>query len=399
MKILIADSLDETAIAQLRADGDDVVSAPELTAETIPEHIGDAEVLVVRSTPVTAAAIDAGKHLALIVRAGAGTNTIDTDHAAANAVHVCNVPGRNAIAVAELAFGLLLAVDRGIPAGTADLRAGRWDKKTHSRADGLYEATIGIVGLGEIGFAMAERAAGFGMNVLAVKKDRPKAVRKRCDQLGIDLVDDLDELLESSDAVSIHVPGNAGTRHMVDAGFLARMKPGAILINTSRGDTMDAGALITAMDERGIRCGLDVWPDEPSESRTEFESDLARHPNVVGTHHIGASTDQAQRSIAEGTVEVIASYRDGNVEHCVNLEKKPTRTCTISIRHHYKVGVLARALATIRAADLNVSTMQNRVFAGSTAAIATIDVSGSLDDDLLARLESDPNVIAASVRR
>ena len=398
MKILIADSLDVTALDQLRAAGDDVVSAPDLTAETIPEHIGDAEVLVVRGTPVTAAAIDAGKHLALVVRAGAGTNTIDTGHAAANAVHVCNVPGRNAIAVAELAFGLLLAVDRSIPAATADLRAGRWDKKTHSRADGLFEATIGIVGLGEIGLAMAERAVGFGMNVLAVYKNRPRSVRKRCKELGIDLVDDLDHLLGSSDVVSVHVPGDESTRHMIDATFLAHMREGSILINTSRGDTMDPEALLAAMDERGIRCGLDVWPGEPRESRTDFDSELARHPSVVGTHHIGASTEQAQRSIAEGTVEVIESYRTGNVEHCVNLERAPERVCTVTVRHHYRVGVLAKVLETIRAAELNVSTMQNRIFAGSTAAVATIDVSGPVGDDLLSRLESNPNVIAVSVR-
>lgn len=398
MNILIADSLDDTAVDQLRAAGNEVVLAPELTAETIPDHIGDAEVLVVRSTAVTAAAIDAGKKLALIVRAGAGTNSIDTAHAAANAVLVSNVPGRNAIAVAELAFGLLLAIDRHIADATAELRAGTWNKSAHSRAEGLYESTMGIIGLGDIGLAMAERAVGFGMRVIAEKKDRPKGVRKRCKQIGIELVDDRSTLLAESDVVSLHVPGNADTRHLIDADFLATMRDGAVLINTSRGDTMDAEALIVAMDDRGIRCGLDVYPDEPAGDAGDFDSDLARHPNVVGTHHIGASTRQAQRSIAEGTVEVIDAYRRGQVENCVNLETAPNRIGTLTVRHHDRVGVLASVLEMLREADVNVSTMQNRIFAGSRAAVATIDISAPVGDDLFANIEAHPDVIAVAVK-
>lgn len=398
MKILIADSLDDTALEQLRAAGDEVVVAPDVTAETLPDRIGEAEVLVVRSTEVTGAAIDAGKKLAVVVRAGAGTNTIDTDHAAAKAVYVCNVPGRNAIAVAELAFGLLLAVDRHIADATADLRAGTWNKQAHSRADGLYEASIAIIGLGEIGMTMAERAAGFGMQVLALDKDRPKPVRKRCKQLGVELLPDLPTLLGRSDVVSVHVPGDSSTRKLVDAEFLAAMKPGAVLVNTSRGDTIDAAALVAAMDDRGIRCGLDVWPDEPSGGTGAFDSALARHPNVVGTHHIGASTEQAQRAVAEGTVEVIESYRRGDIANCVNLETAPKRTCTITVRHHDRVGVLASVLELVRQAELNVSTMQNQIFAGSRAAVATIALSGPVHDDLWARLESLPDVIAVSVQ-
>jgi D-3-phosphoglycerate dehydrogenase len=394
MKVLIADSIDETAVQQLEAAGDEVVLSPDLTAETLPDRIGDAEVLVVRSTLVTPAVIDAGKKLALIVRAGAGVNTIDTEHAAANAVLVANVPGRNAIAVAELAFGLMLAIDRHIADATADLRVGTWNKKAHGRARGLYESTLGIIGLGEIGMALAERAVGFGMRVVAERKDRPRAVQERTRQLGIELLPDRDHLLDESDIVSIHVPGNPSTHHLVDAEFLARMKDGAVLINTSRGDVVDPDALIEAMDRRGIRCGLDVYPDEPAGGAGSIDSALARHPNVVGTHHIGASTDQAQRSVAEGTVEVIDSYRRNEIEHCVNLEVAPERTCTLTVRHFDRVGVLASVLDILRAADLNVSNMRNRIFAGSLAAMATIDVAGPVDAKILAEIEANPDVIA-----
>ena len=398
MNILIADSLDDTAVKQLRAAGDEVVLAQGLTAETIPDHIADAEVLIVRGTAVTAAAIDAGKKLALIVRAGAGTNTIDTAHPAANAVLVCNVPGRNAIAVAELAFGLLLSIDRHIADTTAELRAGTWNKSAHSRAQGLYESTMGIIGLGEVGLAMAERAVGFGIRVITEKKDRPKSIRKWCKQLGIELVSDRATLLAESDVVSVHVPGNVSTHRMIDAEFLAAMREGAVLINTSRGDTMNAEALIAAMDGRGIRCGLDVYPDEPAGGTGVFVSDLARHPSVVGTHHIGASTSQAQRSIADGTVEVIDSYRRGQVENCVNLETAPNRIGTLTVRHLDRVGVLASVLVMLREADVNISTMQNRIFAGSRAAVATIDISAPVGDDLFKRIEAHPDVIAVAVK-
>ena len=151
-------------------------------------------------------------------------------------------------------------------------------------------------------------------------------------------------------------------RDRVDAGFLAQMKDGAILLNTSRGEVVNEGALIAAMDSRGILAGLDVWPNEPSSKEGEWSSPLSAHPNVVGTHHIGASTAQAQSAVAEGTVEVITAYTEGRVVNCVNLMSESTGAALLTVRHLDKVGVLAKIFESLRAAGLNVSQMDNEVF-------------------------------------
>jgi len=167
MKILFADALPESYVDLLRRQGDECIVSPELDADDIPDVIKGVDVLVVRSTRVTAATIDRSDNLGLIVRAGAGTNTIDCQAAADSGIYVCNVPGTNSVAVAELTLGLLLALDRHIPAAANDLRNGIWNKAEYSEADGLMGKTFGIIGVGEIGLAVAERARSFGMTVVA----------------------------------------------------------------------------------------------------------------------------------------------------------------------------------------------------------------------------------------
>ncbi len=398
MKVLLADKLPDEAIERLNAAGDEVVMMADLTADDLPDHIAGVEVLVVRSTRVTSATLDAADRLGLIVRAGAGTNTIDCARAAELGVFVCNVPGRNALAVAELAVGLMVAVDRHIADATIDSRNGRWNKKSYSKAMGLYGRTLGVIGLGDIGIATAERAAGFGMSVIAVAKSgrSPRAVQ-RAGAAGVTFVDSLDTLLAASNIVSLHVPGADSTKGMVDAAFLSKMRPGAILINTSRGNVVDEPALIEAMDSRGVRAGLDVFADEPAGGSGEFRSALAAHPNVVVTHHVGASTEQAQAAVASGTVDAIESYRSGGVTNCVNLNAVPPRAATLTVRHLDKVGVLAAVLAALRVADLNISNMQNQVFAGSIAAVATIDVNQAVPASTVDAIQAIPDVINASV--
>ena len=397
MKILLADSLPASAVARLEAAGDDVVVDPALTADDLGDALAGVEVLVVRSTPVNARALDRADELALIVRAGAGTNTIDAARAAELGIFVCNVPGRNALAVAELAMGLLIAVDRRIAAATADLRAGRWDKKEYSNADGLFGRTLGIIGLGDIGLALAERASAFDIDVIAVENfERPATTVERAARAGVRFVESTDALLAAADIVSLHVPGGPDTVGMVDAEFLAKMKDRAILINTSRGDVVDEAALVDAMDTRGLRAGLDVFADEPR-GTGEFVSALARHPAVVGTHHVGASTTQAQEAVAAGTVDAIEAYRAGSVVDCVNMEAEPLRAATLSVRHEDRVGVLAAVLSILRSGDLNVSTMKNQVFAGARAAVATIDVDGVPGTEVIQQIESHEHVIKVTV--
>ena len=399
MKILFADALPESYIDLLRQQGDECIVAPELGADDIPDVIKGIDVLVVRSTRVTAETIDRSDVLGLIVRSGAGTNTIDCQAAASSGIYVCNVPGTNSIAVAELTLGLLLALDRHIPAAANDLRNGTWNKDGYSKADGLMGKTFGIVGVGEIGLAVAERARSFGMTVVAERKsDRRTDIEARIRSIGIRLVDDLDALLAESDIVSIHVPGSDQTVDLVDAGFLDRMKPNSILLNTSRGEVVNEEALVDAIESKGIRAGLDVFRHEPSSGTGEFASKLASHPSVVGTHHIGASTQQAQDATSARTIDVIEAYRAGDPMNCINVVQTRVGAVTITIRHFDRVGVLAGALEVLRQADINVQTMENKVFEGSNAAMAIIDVTGGVTVDVTRQLAALDNVIQVQTR-
>jgi D-3-phosphoglycerate dehydrogenase len=220
-------------------------------------------------------------------------------------------------------MGLLLAVDRAIPDNTSELRAGRWDKKRFSAVGrGLYGRRLGIVGLGSIGLAVADRASAFGMRLLAqAKGSRSAQASRRIDELGIELVPDLVTLAAEVDALTLHVPLTAETRGMVGAEVLDALQPG-ILINTSRADVVDTDALLARLDGGLLSAGLDVFPDEPGGGTAEWHSQLAAHPAVVSTHHIGASTEQAQEAVVAGVVEVISAFDAGELLNVVNPEAR-----------------------------------------------------------------------------
>jgi D-3-phosphoglycerate dehydrogenase len=399
MRILFADTFHHRYQDAVIALGHDCTFRPELSADDLTAHLDRQDVLIVRSTKVTAAAIAAADDLELIIRAGAGTNTIDKTAAAERGIYVCNVPGRNAIAVAELAFGLIMALDRRIADNVADLRAGRWDKKRYSAAAGLYGRSVGVVGLGDIGLAFVERAAAFGLRVHAIANpDRAAAVQARANRAGVTWVDDLFELARTCDILSFHVALTDGTRAMINRELLEQMRPGAWIINTSRGEIVDDAALLAALDDKDLRAGLDVYNDEPTASTGAFDSALARHPNVYGTHHIGASTEQAQRAIAAEVVAMLEDYARGEVRNCVNIVSQPLGTATVVVRHLDEVGVLSEVLAALRTHDLNVEQMHNTIFAGRRAAVATIHLSGTPPRDLEHSLNAISRVINARVR-
>ena len=398
MHLLFADSVPDTTIDELTSRGHRCSVEPALSTADLPGRITGVDALVVRSTKVDRAVFEAADKLALVIRAGAGTNTIDTEVAARNGVLVSNVPGRNAVAVAELTLGLILALDRRIADNVADARRGRWEKKTYSKANGLLGSTLGIVGLGSIGLAVAERAAGFGMRVAHVHRaGRSQATRDRLAELNAVGFATLPELLAASDVVSLHVPASPETKNLVDADFLDAMKPGALLVNTSRADVVDEAALLTALDAGRVRAGLDVFADEPGSGAAEWDSPLARHPRVVATHHIGASTAQAQAAVAAGVVEIVDAFAAGEARNCVNLAPRGLGSATLTVRHVDEVGVLARVLELLREAGLNVEHMQNRIFAGGAAAVATIDVAGAVPTELTAALDAIPEVLGTSL--
>jgi D-3-phosphoglycerate dehydrogenase len=398
MRILFADKMPDQTVHDLEAHGHECAVEPGLGGDDLAARIGGYDVLVVRSTKVRRAVFEAADRLALVIRAGAGTNTIDTDAAAERAVFVSNVPGRNAAAVAELTMGLLLAIDRRIADNVVDARGGRWDKKAYGKAEGLLGSTMGVLGLGSIGFLVAERAAAFGIKVQSVARDgRSPAAVARAEELGITMCDSLDELLSTSDIVSLHLPATPETRHLVDEAFLARMKEGAILLNTSRGDIVDEAALLTALDAGRVRAGLDVYESEPGSGQADWDSPLARHAAVVATHHIGASTAQAQRAIAQGVTEIVDAFTAGEARDCVNLDPDRLGSVALTIRHLDRVGVLAQLLDVLSSAHLNVQHMINRVFRGGEAAVAFIDVEGHASPEVLEALAAIPHVLGVSV--
>jgi len=398
MRILLADSFEQTGLDALASSGFDLDYRPELQSTDLAGAVTEADVLVVRSTRVEADVFAQPGPLSLVVRAGAGTNTIDTAAAAQRAVFVANVPGKNSVAVAELTMGLILALDRRIADNVAEARSGRWNKLGFSESDGLMGKTLGIIGLGQIGLAVAERAAAFGMRTLVVAKDRDQLTKERMKAASVETVPDQATLLRLSDIVSIHVPGSAQTRNLVDSDFLAQLAQGAILINTSRGDVVDEAALLAVIDEKGLRVGIDVFADEPAAGAGDFDSALVRHPRVYTTHHIGASTAQAQEAIAAEVVAMIRDYEQGVVRNVVNLSPPSGKGSILVVRHFDRVGVLSTVLGALREAGLNVQEMQNQVFAGAGASVASIHVQGEIPASVYEQVAANPDVIFASLR-
>ena len=380
MRVLVADKFPEKQLDKLRKRGHDVRYEPDLDVSTLPNAMADSEILVVRSTEVSKEALELADELGLVVRAGAGTNTIDVDTASARGVYVANIPGKNAVAVAELTLGLILALDRRIPDNVAELRGERWRKSEFSKAKGLMGRRLGLIGLGSIGTEVATRARAFGMKVRSLERDRQDEEDDVVADLGIDLVPDLESLLPECDFVSLHVPSTAETRGMVDREFLALMSDGSCLVNTSRADVVVAQDLLEALDEKSMWAALDVFPDEPEVGEADYRSGLAQHPRVYGTHHIGASTEQAQEAIAKQVIKAIDGYCEGDVRNVVNLAETMSHTTVIGIRHVDRVGVLSQVFSILRAADINVEQMENHVFAGARAAKAVMHVQGDFDD-------------------
>ncbi|MDP1568494.1 MAG: NAD(P)-dependent oxidoreductase [Vicinamibacterales bacterium] len=381
MKILIADKFEQSGIDGLKAAGCEVIFEPDAKDEALVEAIRTtgAPVLVVRSTKVTAAMLDAGQ-LSLIVRAGAGVNTIDVAGASARGIYVSNCPGKNAVAVAELAFGLMLALDRRIPDNVADLRAGTWNKKEYSKARGLYGRRLGLIGFGSIGQEVATRARAFGMPVSVWSRRFAADAEARAragEAFGITVRDEAAAVVAESDVISIHLALTGETRGFVNAGLLAHARPGAFLINTARGEVMDYAAVEAAVKAKGLRLGLDVFANEPAGATGAFTDAIVGLPNVYGTHHIGASTDQAQEAIAGETVRIIRTFVEtGRVPNVVNLARKTPATHMLVVRHRDRPGVLAHVFESLRVAHLNVQETENIIFEGAAAAVARINLDG-----------------------
>lgn len=386
MKVFIADLLPEKTIHDLESLGATVINKPKTKAEELAGAIGDCNILVVRSTEVHADCISAAKNLSLIIRAGAGVNNIDMKAANARGIYVSNCPGKNSVAVAELTMGLLLAIDRRIPDNVVDLRNGKWNKSEYSKADGILGKTLGVIGVGQIGKEVISRAKAFGLNVIAWSRS---LTDEAAEELIVQRALTINELVAESDIVSVHLALKPETKKIVSKEIIALMKPNAIFLNTSRWEVVDEEALYEAAKAGKIRVGLDVFSGEPEDKTSPFTNKLRELSNVYGTHHIGASTEQAQNAIADETVAIIKQYKErGTVKNWVNRAKVTAAKFQLVIRHYDKPGVLANVFNSLKTESINIQEVENLIFEGSDTAVCSLKLESKPSDYTLDMIRS-----------
>ncbi|MGI9167638.1 MAG: 3-phosphoglycerate dehydrogenase family protein [Pyrinomonadaceae bacterium] len=388
MLVLIADKFEQSGRDGLQAIGCDISYQSDLKDDTLVTAIAteQPDVLVVRGTRVTESMLAAGP-VKLVVRAGAGYNTIDVAAASRLGIYVSNCPGKNSIAVAELAFALILALDRRIPDNVISLRRGEWNKKEFSKARGLYGRTLGLIGVGKIGQEMIPRAKAFGMRVIAWSRS---LTIEGAEQLGVEYKPKPNDVANEADVVSVHLALNPETKELIGSEFFSAMREGSYFINTSRGEVVDQPALVQAMKTRAFRAGLDVFSNEPTTAKAEFADEIAKEATLYGTHHIGASTDQAQEAIAAETVRIVREFKEtGKVPNVVNLARQTPATHRLVVRHLDRPGVLASVLEALKAEQINVQEMENIVFEGAEAAVARINLEQAPSREMLNRLTAE----------
>jgi len=398
MKVLIADKFEKVGVDGLEELGCAVVLRPDVKAEELPALVRetDPNILVVRGKKVSGETLKAGTALTLVIRAGAGIDTIDVSTASSLGVFVSNCPGKNSIAVAELVLGLLLACDRRIPDQVTDLRQGTWNKGEYSKARGLYGRRLGIVGLGQIGREVAARAQAFGMRVIAWSRSLTQG---EADRLGVVYAQTPLDVARLSDAVSINCAANTETKNLVNAEFLAAMRPGAYLINTSRGSVVDEAALERAVREKRIRAGLDVFQNEPAGGTGGFTNAIVQAPGVYGTHHVGASTKQAQVAIAHEVIRIVQTFQaTGEVPNVVNRLARSSATHVLSVRHRNRPGVLAHVFGVLAGGDINVEEVESIIYHGAQATLVRVHLDGPPEAAALERIRTgNPDIISVEL--
>ena len=390
VKVLIADKFPDQYISQLNEMDLDVNYSPKLGEKDLPEAAKEVDILVVRSTIVNADTINNSKTLNLIIRAGAGVNNIDISAANKKGIYVANCPGMNSVAVAELAMGLMISLDRRIPDNVADFRKGVWNKGEYSKAEGLKGKTLGIIGVGAIGKEVAKRALAFEMNVYGKDISRIEGVQ-------IKDFSEMDQLLPLCDIVTIHLPATSETKGLFNKKMFSFMKNGAFLINTSRQDIIVEEDLIEAIKEKNLRVAMDVFKGEPEAKTGEVNSILKDNPNVYITHHIGASTEQAQNAVAAETVRIIKDYTtSGVIAHWINRAKITDAKYQLVVKHFDKPGVLASILDEIRQGNINIEEIENVIFQGGIAASCTMKLKSPVSAEKLKSMQENPDVLSIS---
>jgi D-3-phosphoglycerate dehydrogenase / 2-oxoglutarate reductase len=390
INVLIADKFPDKYINELNSLDLEVLYQPKFGEKDLQEAAKDVDILVVRSTIVNEETINNSKKLNLIIRAGSGVNNINIAAANKKGVYVANCPGMNAVAVAELAIGLMISLDRFIPDNVGDFNKGVWNKDKYSKGKGLKGKTLGLIGVGNIGKEVAKRALSFEMNVYGKDITRIEGVQ-------IKDFSEMDKLLPLCDVVSIHLPATPQTKGLFNKQLFSYMKEGAYLVNTSRQDIVVEDDLLEAIKEKNIRYACDVFKGEPESKSGEVTSKLQNNPNIYVTHHIGASTQQAQDAVAEETIKIIKHFvHSGVIDHWVNRAKVTDAHYQLVVKHYDKPGVLAGVLDVIRNGNINIEEIENIIFEGGIAACCTLKLKSAVTADMLKSINENPNVLSVS---
>jgi len=390
LKVLVADKFPDKYIQQMKDLDLEVIYNAKLGEKDLPEAAKDVDIIIVRSTVVNEETINSGKKLNLIIRAGSGVNNINIAAANKKGIYVTNCPGMNAVAVAELAIGLMIALDRFIPDNVSDFNKGVWNKDKYSKGKGLKGKTLGLIGVGNIGKEVARRALAFEMNVYGKDITRIEGVQ-------IKDFSEMDQLLPLCDIVTIHLPATPQTKGLFNKQMFSYMKDGAYLVNTSRQDVIVEDDLLEAIKEKNIRYACDVFKGEPEGKSGEVSSKLMNNPNIYVTHHIGASTEQAQDAVAEETINIIKHYvHSGVIDHWVNRAKITDAHYQLVVKHYDKPGVLAAVLDVIRSGNINIEEIENIIFEGGIAACCTLKLQIAATADMLKKISENVNVISIS---
>jgi D-3-phosphoglycerate dehydrogenase len=323
MKIIICDPISPKGIAllQQRPEFEVIVLPKRLPEAELLPIVADATALVVRSeTKVTKNVIQAAKKLRVVGRAGVGVDNVDIEASTQNGVVVMNTPGGNTVTTAELTFTMLLSLARKVPQAHATMVGGKWDRKLFQGVE-LQGKTLGVLGMGRIGTEVAKRAKAFGMHVIAYD---PYLTEDRAKAIGAEFAADLDAVYRAADFITVHMPVTKETKEMLNATAFAKMKPGVKIVNCARGEIISETDLIAALDSNKVAgAALDVFAVEPLPADHPYR----KHPNLILTPHLGASTEEAQEKCGIEVAEVIAGYLlTGEVRNAVNLPYLDAKT-------------------------------------------------------------------------
>ncbi len=370
MKVVVACEFPESALRDLTSLGAELVYVPDCSADRLGELIRDAAILIVGRLRVSGETIHDARKLQMIVRAGTDPINIAIEEASAQGVFVCNCPDRAATAVAEYALGMLIALDRGYSDAPATARGAKRDAAAAPVGFGMAGRTLGLLGLGPMGVALAARARAFDMSILVWAQT---LVPERSDRAFITVCASPRELMRRSDFVVIYAPSREGDSQVLTAELLEAAREDSRLVFIGAPGRIDLPALSSAIEKRRLRVGIDFQTIESAVESSVSRPDLQSLPTVLSSLRGSDQTLQAREAIALEAIRVIRRFLvSGEVVNCVNLVERSPATWQLVLRLRDAVGVMASVMDVIRSDGINAEEIATRVFSGARAAWCTV---------------------------